>query len=489
MIHFLRFGGRISRTYFWVSSLVIASLAVINYHYSPEDFKPYIYLALGILYLFQGIKRGHDLNHSTFHGFYWPFLPLYNIYAFIELYFIKGTSLENKYGAPPEDIIIRGKTMLPQDVDISKKDTIKKEENVEIIISEKVSQNYTEYKIEATKPIQLYESFVSEGDFVKKGQSILMVKSTDILYHNNFKSEIFSPANGYIKVDISKGNVRYTFASGKIAFALYHNDLERQKDTYAVTHEYLRDAFTNEESIKWNEIRLSYRLNFRLINISGRDFIDFQYLYPDLKLSETDKIIFLLDSNELIEFSSATGRYKLTNQIRGFRIPVYKEEIDLLCDNALEQIRIRIESVNQNIDIKPPFVKNYPKKDFQFVVKEYFQNFRKVVSSLESHHPLHKPLNNEIKTVNEGSCYVYLMIDRINGYHKIGISNQPQYREKTLQSEKPTIELICQKLFPSRKIAESIEKALHEGFKEKRIRGEWFDLSNDEINDLKNTLR
>ena len=53
------------------------------------------------------------------------------------------------------------------------------------------------------------------------------------------------------------------------------------------------------------------------------------------------------------------------------------------------------------------------------------------------------------------------MIDHNTGYHKIGISNNPSYREQTLQSEKPTIDMLCCKSFPNRKIAQSIESALH----------------------------
>ena len=81
------------------------------------------------------------------------------------------------------------------------------------------------------------------------------------------------------------------------------------------------------------------------------------------------------------------------------------------------------------------------------------------------------------------------MVDNTNHFHKIGISNKPEYREKTLQSEKPTIELVCHKLFPTRKISESIEKALHESFKDKRLRGEWFDLSEEDISNIKKTLQ
>jgi hypothetical protein len=81
------------------------------------------------------------------------------------------------------------------------------------------------------------------------------------------------------------------------------------------------------------------------------------------------------------------------------------------------------------------------------------------------------------------------MIDTTNSFHKLGISNKPQYREKTLQADKPTIELLCSKEFPNRKIAESIEKSLHMTFDNKRIRGEWFELDEKEVEDIIETLK
>lgn len=88
----------------------------------------------------------------------------------------------------------------------------------------------------------------------------------------------------------------------------------------------------------------------------------------------------------------------------------------------------------------------------------------------------------------QDQCYVYLMHDKRNGYHKIGISKEPKYREKTLQSEQPAIEMVCSKRYPARKIAEAIEAALHKAYAEQRVRGEWFDLSPIDIQILKETL-
>ncbi len=73
---------------------------------------------------------------------------------------------------------------------------------------------------------------------------------------------------------------------------------------------------------------------------------------------------------------------------------------------------------------------------------------------------------------------VYFMKNRRNGYTKIGVSCNPKFREKTLQSEEPEIELL---------FAIAIEDAyrweweFHDVYSAKRIRGEWFALDDEEI--------
>lgn len=71
------------------------------------------------------------------------------------------------------------------------------------------------------------------------------------------------------------------------------------------------------------------------------------------------------------------------------------------------------------------------------------------------------------------------MIDHNTGYHKIGHSKSLLDREKTLQSEKPTIELV-----EAWEGVLSYEKYLHERYKDKRVRGEWFDLSESEVSEI-----
>lgn len=71
----------------------------------------------------------------------------------------------------------------------------------------------------------------------------------------------------------------------------------------------------------------------------------------------------------------------------------------------------------------------------------------------------------------EEECFIYLMQDSRNGYHKIGFSVEPQTRERTLQSEVPSIKMIA-----AWKGKAKEERLLHERFASLRVRGEWFNL-------------
>lgn len=80
----------------------------------------------------------------------------------------------------------------------------------------------------------------------------------------------------------------------------------------------------------------------------------------------------------------------------------------------------------------------------------------------------------EEKAYKHTKMKTYLMKDDNTGYTKIGKSLNPKKREYTLQSEKPTISLFmtCDKL---------VERELHNLFAIKHIRGEWYNLSEKDI--------
>jgi hypothetical protein len=75
---------------------------------------------------------------------------------------------------------------------------------------------------------------------------------------------------------------------------------------------------------------------------------------------------------------------------------------------------------------------------------------------------------------------VYLIFDRNTGLYKIGKSNNAVKRETTLAAQLPFIELVC--------VIDSVnvtERSLHHVYKTKRVRGEWFNLTQEDVEYIK----
>lgn len=79
--------------------------------------------------------------------------------------------------------------------------------------------------------------------------------------------------------------------------------------------------------------------------------------------------------------------------------------------------------------------------------------------------------------------YVYIGFDQASRYFKIGKSINPKRRTKEIKNMNPTFDmLIC---FPVED-QDVFERQLHIKFSNRRIVGEWFDLSSKEISELTN---
>ncbi len=141
----------------------------------------------------------------------------------------------------------------------------------------------------------------------------------------------------------------------------------------------------------------------------------------------------------------------------------------------VESFDIELKKLNNNIDflLKQTTKGHYlDKKSINIIRDDYKSNFflkgSKDVKIQNS--------NNDNK--------VYVMIDHNTGFYKIGRSVSPKIRERTLQSEKPTIEM----LFNFNKKKES-ETYLHKKYNKKRIRGEWFNLTKKDLEYIYNYLK
>ena len=108
-------------------------------------------------------------------------------------------------------------------------------------------------------------------------------------------------------------------------------------------------------------------------------------------------------------------------------------------------------------------------KDFIYLQTKYL-----IISTISNTYE-----NNSVRGNNQKT---YLMKDSNTGLTKIGKAVDPKHRERTLQSEKPTISLfaVCE---------DNVELELHNKFEDKRVRGEWFNLMENEIEDIVNSYK
>lgn len=512
-------GKRINRFEFFGWTIILSVLWFTNRNLVENEIVRYFtYFLLIIIYLVISYFRTTDYGNPFKSGFYWFLIPFFNIFVFFELYLKKGDPNPNKFGNPSKvGFFDEEKTLISNPLDIEENEFSEKDVSQNLFLhntSKSVNQDFSEsigekelselvegdknYLIISDKEEEKCTIFfieggnihdylfkvwnVADGDFVLKDQLIVTLRSYPIGF------EVKARKNGFIKCNDSSSF--RIFKDCKIElFSIYMNDLDRQRETISVCPSVIKDSFTNEDHYSWRKIQISSELSFFVESVTGKDYIHFEHSYPELNLREEDKILFLLSNNDLLQFHLINGKYKKSKNLRGFRLPLYFEDIDLFSKFSIEKIRIHKVIENQNIDTIVGGVKGMPIKDFQYLTKGIFTNLGEFNATHDNYQPLTRLLDDFENIPINDRCYVYLMIDTTNGYHKIGISNKPGYREKTLQSEKPTIELICHKHFPSRKISESIEKALHETFKEKRIRGEWFNLNELDIGQIMETLR
>jgi hypothetical protein len=125
-------------------------------------------------------------------------------------------------------------------------------------------------------------------------------------------------------------------------------------------------------------------------------------------------------------------------------------KINKICNQKLSGRRLKLKEINNS----------YPDKESDYLTNK------------ASYLTFTQPPQKKVKQKN-----TYIMLDEHTGYYKIGYSANPVKRESTLLSMKPVIKLlyVCK---------EFVEPELHKKYSEYRIRGEWFDLKDQQINEI-----
>lgn len=322
--------------------------------------------------------------------------------------------------------------------------------------------------------------------------------------------------SGYIE-RIAKNSHR-AFFKNKIIYKIYEceediDSLLMNFNIFKNEPEVIEDKFTKTKNISWkrvssyslysNGIKLlsnnhNFKINFRLFYDHNNDYIAFEFFPNELNLKKNDTIEILFQNGSQITYTVHNKLNSLLND-EGKRIIQFKSkmlisELNLLALTQIDSWKITLNSKGISVyggeKGGDPYYSN--KKSLSLAIIKYARDYKQTISEeIPNYEPLQLRDNRKsIKEENIGQeCYVYLMKDETNNFFKIGISNKPEYREYTLQSEKPTIKLLQAKKFPIRKIASSFEKGLHEIYNKQRIRGEWFNLSDEDVQHIISSLK
>ncbi len=350
--------------------------------------------------------------------------------------------------------------------------------------------------------ITLGKCLVENNSYVNKGDEVLEVTEFTNC-EPRYRTTIKSPYSGLIVFtndDLKYQCIRHKLKKGTTLFDIYQKEEtieETIKDRHTNEISVSIDSYTNVTTISSTKCAGRY-YGFRMENAyiafentAGKTYLLLRYDRKLLQLNKKCSLHLYLSDKTIITITPEVNPTRYNDSYFEARFYIPSEAMKKLevahfisCKiNNADGVTIysSMNSCCQDENYAYDVTQNKSYKVFQdFIIK--FNN------AVKEH------IKEEEEKVNttfseNAPCYVYLMMDTTNNFHKIGISNNPRYREHTLQSDKPTIELVCAKKYPTRIIAESIEKALHSAYSNKRIRGEWFNLDFSEINEIKETLK
>jgi hypothetical protein len=392
-------------------------------------------------------------------------------------------------------------------------------------------------KIEFTVP---NHSYVEDGDVL--GEVIYTIRENRerLSYSREvcktYRVKILAPCDGFLCIDNA---LHYYEKNDTVSWdstnpELYEKELQRIALLFISLDDLLfyyfktnkavleKDPYTNLHKILWEHDDRGVYSDFGIIKldyINDKAVLVYQVADSEEKLIKGDCISLRFQNGQILDYliqNEPTKLYPLNN-VKDYYwylycFTLYKEDLVLLLDDvfntyhsagcfamddldwadtALDSYRITYR--NNRLPVKTIPVSSLYMLDYvdaEDAIRIYTRCYLDALNRLVPEYKFpSRSITENPSEFKFNWCYVYLMKDTSNGYYKIGISNTPEYRERTLQSEKPTIEMLACKKFPTRKIAESIESALHTTYSQQRLRGEWFKLDDVDVAAIIETLK
>lgn len=343
-------------------------------------------------------------------------------------------------------------------------------------------------------------------DFVQKGDELFRMR-----FLSNYYGKVLYAADDGFFVNYSEKHPKKVNKAYHL-YSIYKTLEALQKSIFYSTLIHGEDEFTKEPFIKatlyaGNQYGFSFGMIYIRIEYShNKHRLNVDYSSTRFKFKKSHILHLLLDDGRVLTFSNFTKPIKyLNNSEKGSYInmttstTMTNQDIQILATQKVVKYNLMNDegSTLEEQDVPSKInMSNTLKEVYRIAFQDYLIKYLSLYNDIKGSEKegcedvdVTNEVINDDKTLSSSTCYVYLMIDTTNNYHKIGISNNPKYREHTLQSDKPTIELLCAKEYPSRAIAEAFESALHRVYSSKRIRGEWFNLDASDIEEIKQTLK
>ena len=384
---------------------------------------------------------------------------------------------------------------------------------------------FWDWEAEGKLPCLRYEWKTPNYASVIKGQHVCSIIKNP--YGNNRKEyKIFSPVSGFINIDKNIDKTEYKYQQEmniSELFTVYKDKSTLVYWKYLLGFDEIKevDNFEGTLSLSWDkvagrelppnedEIWTEGYKGFEMVADSGRymivslqvksnvPYIVFSFNSKITRLSNGDFVDLLFEDicgDSTVLTFPITRNYTNDSFANVYDVSYFCElsqsDIDCMRDNNCVSWRVRFGKQPLMSIVGSNESSWCPKEFAGEVFKAYANQYMDLIEELSDEHTISfsSPVISNASIIADDTCYVYLMYDSSNGYYKIGISNQPEYRERTLQSEKPTIEKICAKSYPNRTIASAIESALHKAYDSKRLRGEWFALDANDVSAIIATL-
>lgn len=151
-----------------------------------------------------------------------------------------------------------------------------------------------------------------------------------------------------------------------------------------------------------------------------------------------------------------------------------KESVEVLTDN--HRFLLDIEEMIKLREILDYCLENISEEEIKRINEE---KYNRMFNMREN-----KVINENIKKTKDG--YVYIIKKNDENIVKIGMSKNYSERTKQISTKLP-FEVETVKVFKTKDMY-SLERKLHDIYKEKRLNGEWFELSNEDLEYIKNGM-